>query len=255
MCKNKGRPKKCRWVNFNPDVYCYKPRGIPINKLEEVTIFADEIEAVRLADYKGLDQEPASALMKISRTTFSRIINKAHYKIATALIEGKALRINLDVPYIIKDKHEINLYNQKTTSMQAQNSTKVAIATDDFTTIAGHAGRCTGFIIIELENGTIVNKTNVKNMFGNHPHNESSHREHLHSGLHQHEHHSHQGFIDAFKGCNALICQSAGRRLIQDLQGEGIEVIITSEREPERAAILYSQGQLSSNTFNQCHKH
>jgi predicted DNA-binding protein (UPF0251 family)/predicted Fe-Mo cluster-binding NifX family protein len=256
MCKNRGRPRKCRWINFNHKSYYYKPRGIPMKELEEITLFADEVEAVRLADYEGMDQEPASALMKVSRTTFSRIINDAHHKIAIALIEGKALKINLEVPYAIKDKNEIFLNNQKTKTMQTQNNkTKVAIATDNFTTIAGHAGRCAGFIIIELENGNIINKTNVQNTFGNHPHNGPKDGEHHHHGNHQHEHHSHQGFVDAFKGCSALICQSAGRRLIQDLHKNGIEVIITLEREPERAAILYSRGELTSDDINHCHRH
>lgn len=257
MCKNIGRPKKCRWISFNHNAYYYKPRGIPIKELEEITLSTDEIEAIRLADYEELDQIPASALMKISRSTFSRIINEAHHKIATALIEGKALKINLDIPYVILKKYKrnlINFHNQKITSMQTSNRTKVAIATDDFATIAGHAGRCAGFIIIELENGIIINETNIKNTFGLHQHNETDHIEHPHHGKHHHEHHSHQGFIDAFKDCSALICQSAGKRLIQDLQENGIQVITTLEREPKRAAILYSSGQLTSDSSNRCHK-
>lgn len=254
MCKYRGRPKKCRWINFNHNSYYYKPRGVPIKDLEEIILSVDEMEAIRLADYKGLDQLPASILMKISRTTFSRIINKAHHKIATALIEGKALKIELNTPYAIKIKSEKTLepfsYNQKTPSMQTQNKTKVAIATDDFHTITGHAGRCAGFIIIEVENGTVISKTNIENTFGHHAHNDNNHSEH-----NSHGHHSHKGFIDAFKGCSALICQSAGRKLINDLEKSGVEVIITLEREAERAAILYSLGKLVSNDSNSCHRH
>ncbi|MGB9696108.1 MAG: DUF134 domain-containing protein [Ignavibacteria bacterium] len=254
MCKNRGRPRKCRWISFNHNAYYYKPRGIPMRELEEITLYMDEIEAIRLADYEGLEQIPASALMRISRTTFSRIINEAHHKIATVLIEGKALKINLIPSYLIKRREEKYFHNQKITSMTTSKRTKVAVATDDFTTIAGHAGRCAGFIIIEVENGTVISKTNIKNTFGQHQHNEANNEKHTnHSGHHQ-QHHSHQGFVDSFKSCSALICQSAGRRLIQDLEENGIEVIITLEREPERAAILYSGGQLVSDSSNQCHK-
>lgn len=53
----------------------------------------DEFEAVRLADLGGLYQEEAAAQMKVSRPTFSRIVEAAHRKIADALVHGKALRI------------------------------------------------------------------------------------------------------------------------------------------------------------------
>lgn len=61
--------------------------------LEEVVLTMDEVEAVRLADFGGLYQEQASEKMRISRQTFGRIIRAAHRKIAEALVEGKALRV------------------------------------------------------------------------------------------------------------------------------------------------------------------
>ena len=53
----------------------------------------DEFEAVRLAHLAGLKQVDAAKLMKISRPTFSRIICQAHKKIADALVNIKAIRI------------------------------------------------------------------------------------------------------------------------------------------------------------------
>ena len=52
-----------------------------------------EFEAMRLGDLDGLYQEQAAEQMNVSRTTFSRIIDAAHRKIADALVHGKALRI------------------------------------------------------------------------------------------------------------------------------------------------------------------
>jgi predicted DNA-binding protein (UPF0251 family) len=62
--------------------------------LDEVVLEVDELEAVRLADLEGQYQEDAAVKMKISRQTFGNIIDRAHAKIAEALIKGKALRIN-----------------------------------------------------------------------------------------------------------------------------------------------------------------
>jgi hypothetical protein len=53
----------------------------------------DEFEAVRLADLDGLYQEQASEKMGVSRSTFSRIVDAAHRKVAETLVHGKALRI------------------------------------------------------------------------------------------------------------------------------------------------------------------
>ena len=53
----------------------------------------DEFEAVRLADHKGLYHRAAATEMKISRATFGRILAQGRSKIAEALIQGKALKI------------------------------------------------------------------------------------------------------------------------------------------------------------------
>ncbi len=90
------RPRKCRCIKSKPNALYFKPRGIPLVELEEVSIGLDEFEAVRLADYEGLYQEDGADRMKISRATFGRILNEAHRKVAECLIKGKALRIEID---------------------------------------------------------------------------------------------------------------------------------------------------------------
>jgi predicted DNA-binding protein (UPF0251 family) len=87
------RPKKCRHVRCQTNAYYFKPRGIPLVDLEEVVLNADELEAIRLADYEGLYHEAAATEMGISRATFGRILEEGRKKVADALINGKALRI------------------------------------------------------------------------------------------------------------------------------------------------------------------
>ena len=88
-----ARPLNCRRVGLLPPCSVYKPAGIPARFLEEVVLTVDEFEAIRLADLKGMYQETAAEQMKVSRQTFGRIIESARKKIADALVEGKALRI------------------------------------------------------------------------------------------------------------------------------------------------------------------
>jgi len=87
------RPCRCRRIRCNPDTNYFKPRGIPLDSLEEVSLALDELEAIRLADLKGLYQEDAAKKMKISRQTFGNIIERAHKKIADVLLNAKALKI------------------------------------------------------------------------------------------------------------------------------------------------------------------
>jgi len=87
------RPRHCRKVACLPQATFYKPRGIPLALLKNVTLTVDELEAIRLADFQGLYQERAAEEMNISRQTFGRIIESAHTKIADALVNGKALSI------------------------------------------------------------------------------------------------------------------------------------------------------------------
>ncbi|MGD9874212.1 MAG: DUF134 domain-containing protein [Kiritimatiellia bacterium] len=87
------RPCCMRRIGFVPGVTYFKPAGIPLRNLEEVVVTLDELEALRLADLEGLYQEQAAEQMKISRPTFSRVAEAARRKVADALINGKALRL------------------------------------------------------------------------------------------------------------------------------------------------------------------
>lgn len=87
------RPFKCRTVEGEPVVTCFKPNGIPAKLLEEIILTVDELEAVRLDDFEGLYQEEAAKKMGISRQTFGNIITSAHKKIADCIVNGKALKI------------------------------------------------------------------------------------------------------------------------------------------------------------------
>ena len=87
------RPIKCRRVAFLPDVTYFKPAGIPMRVLEEVRLSVEEAEAIRLKDLEGLEQEAGAGRMNISRPTFQRVLASARQKMADALLNGKAIRI------------------------------------------------------------------------------------------------------------------------------------------------------------------
>ena len=88
-----ARPINCRRVGSVPESNYFKPRGIPLSMLEDVILTVDEFEAIRLADLESLYQEKAAEKMNVSRQTFGRIIESARKKVAEALVQGKALKI------------------------------------------------------------------------------------------------------------------------------------------------------------------
>jgi predicted DNA-binding protein (UPF0251 family) len=88
------RPCKCRHIHGNPQTTYFKPCGISILQLEEIVLTVDEFEAVRLADLQEMYQEDAAKKMNISRQTFGNIIQSAHRKIADAIVNAKALKID-----------------------------------------------------------------------------------------------------------------------------------------------------------------
>lgn len=88
-----SRPIVPRCIKFKPNVWYFKPRGIPLRDLEEIVLLPDELEAIKLYDDDGLEQKMAAEKMNVSQPTFARILQRAHQKIAQAIVKGKAIHI------------------------------------------------------------------------------------------------------------------------------------------------------------------
>lgn len=85
------RQKKPRFVTGYPSISAFVPRGM--QQSGEVTLSIEGLEAVRLTDFEGLDQETAARIMQVSRQTYGRILGEARHIVSEALITGKALVI------------------------------------------------------------------------------------------------------------------------------------------------------------------
>lgn len=90
-----ARPKKKRRICYKPEIEFFKPRGVPMTALEEIALEHDELEALRLKHIEKFTQKKAAKAMRISQSTFHRILSKAHQKISEAIINGKALAIDV----------------------------------------------------------------------------------------------------------------------------------------------------------------
>lgn len=93
-----ARPKKFRKVCNEPKVKMFVPTELKScesedNELETVNLNVEEYEVVRLIDYRDLDQIETAEKMEIARSTVQRIYKEARAKIADAMVNGKALKI------------------------------------------------------------------------------------------------------------------------------------------------------------------
>jgi predicted DNA-binding protein (UPF0251 family) len=88
-----SRPEKNRKVYEPPLITGFKPMGIQSRHVQHTILTLDEYEAFRLSDFNGLSHAEAAEEMEISRSTFTRLIEKARKKIADLIICGKMLNI------------------------------------------------------------------------------------------------------------------------------------------------------------------
>ncbi len=91
--RSRGRPRCPRRVEAEPQVTYYKPRGVPVSDLDVVDLSVEELEALRLVDLEGLEQERAAARMGVSRRVLWEELDRARRKVAGALVRGCAIAI------------------------------------------------------------------------------------------------------------------------------------------------------------------
>ena len=82
-----------RRVKCCPDTTYFKPAGVRMADLEDSVLAVDEFEAIRLKDLEGMEQGKAAEKMRISQPTFHRLLVSAREKVADALVNSKAIKI------------------------------------------------------------------------------------------------------------------------------------------------------------------
>lgn len=87
------RPCIRRRIRGRPNSSYFKPAGIRMIDLAESVLEMAEFEAVRLVDLEGVSQEEAGRKMQISQSTLSRVLKSGRRKVADAIVNGKAIRI------------------------------------------------------------------------------------------------------------------------------------------------------------------
>lgn len=89
----RGRPKKLRRVQKEPNTKQFSPRG-QIGRPGYNQLKVEELEAIRLSDHMGLKQAEAAKCMGISQQTFSRVLRNARKALAEAMVLGRTIKVS-----------------------------------------------------------------------------------------------------------------------------------------------------------------
>ncbi len=88
-----ARPIKLRKIDYIPTVQYFVPSEKMLDQMDLNILKLEELEAVRLKDLEGLEQDECAERMEVSRPTFQRILLIARKKITDSLINGKGIHI------------------------------------------------------------------------------------------------------------------------------------------------------------------
>ncbi len=238
------RPRCRRTIGFLPQTSYFKPAGIMLIELEEVVIQHDELEALRLKDLLGEQQEEAARKMGLSQPTFHRLLQSAHQKIADALVNGKAIRIEGGNVMVEAEKlppcgwREIcrhggpwqNNESEGEPILQKGGSMKIAISSVDGN-LDGYVderfGRSKKIVVYDTENQSHTVMDNTMNMGAAQG-----------AGIQ-----SAQNVINA--GAKVLISGHLGPNAFRVLKTAGIEVYTASGMTVRQAIEAYLEGRLT----------
>ena len=129
---------------------------------------------------------------------------------------------------------------------------RIAIPSDDETSIAPHTGRTRGFLIYEIKESRAEKVEYRCNDFTAHAKGECQGDE-QHSETHQH--HSHAPLLDALQDCQVVIAGGMGPRLVADLKRRGLEVVFCEADNADSAAQAFARRELVSLDNSSCCRH
>lgn len=126
---------------------------------------------------------------------------------------------------------------------------KIAVVTDDQTTISRHFGRAQFYLVFTVENGQIVQQ-DLRSKLGHeqfqheeHHHDEEHHHAHGH-GYGQHSQDKHSRMMANLGDCQVLLAGGMGMGARDSLQRMGITPVLTDLADIQTAVQAYIDGRL-----------
>lgn len=229
-----SRPKRCRRVCTKPQFLCFSPKGV--EQPEEIVLLVDEYEVIRLVDYEKKSHEQCAVMMDISRTTVTEIYEKARYKIAECLVQGKKLSIsggNYQICSGQKSCFGQPCRKEKILSEKGEHIMRIAVTYEN-EEIFQHFGHTEQFKVYDIEDGKIVSSKIV--------------------GSNGAGHGALAGFLNN-NGIEVLICGGIGGGAQTALSDAGIKLYGGVSGNVDDAVQAFLDGKLDYNPDVQCSHH
>jgi predicted DNA-binding protein (UPF0251 family)/predicted Fe-Mo cluster-binding NifX family protein len=202
---------------------------------------ADEMEALRLSDLLELDQTEAALRMDISQSTFHRILVGARRKVAASLVSGHPLTVARAWD---ADMNTMAVHRQQEKTGGTRMVTRIALPTDDGTTLCQHFGRAHYYKVVEMTDGKVT-ATEMRDKFA-HVCGDAA----LDSGLPHEE--VHKRLADAAHGCDTVIAGGMGKGAMDALMAAGLKVIQTDMADLDDIVAAFAAGTIT-NAVGQMH--
>lgn len=219
------RPKRCRRICGYPDYWSFVPEGS--DSVKTIEFMLDEFETIRLIDYQKLTQEECAEAMGVSRATVTSIYEKARYKLADAMVNGKRIRIT-GGSYRIDSIPASAQINEKGDDIM-----RIAVTFEDGM-VGQHFGRTEQFKIYDIADDEVKGAQIIDT-------NGSGH-----GAL--------AGFLRAAE-VETLICGGIGKGARAALQELGIKLLPGAAGDADTVVNDYLADRLNYDPDTECHHH
>ncbi len=234
-----ARNKKCRKVCFRPDSVLFEAgAGYPC-----VTVFLDELEALRLVDYENMEQEQAAEKIGVSRGTLQRMLYSARRKVAEALVQSKNISISdgsgeveetgccLGERFCFYCGYRDAEPDEK---IKYRGENMLVAVTYEDGKVYQHFGHTPAFAVYEVEGGEVKNKKILDtNGTG-------------HGAL--------AGFLEDNE-ISVLICGGIGGGAKQALESRGIKLLCGVSGSADDVIAAFAKGELNAGSEANCSHH
>ena len=235
-----ARPEKWRRVECPPTARVFGPVGIPVRVLEQLHLHLDELEALRLLHLEHATQEEAAARMGVSRSTVSRMAERAHLTITEALVLGKAVCIEGGPVTVVRVSVTERSETEAGATIEEAGATKgepmiIAIPYLEGE-VNAHFGSTQAFLVAETAEGR-VQKSTVYEVLG---------MQHNHSGI--------AGFLKE-QGVEVIIAGGMGGPMQQALKQAGFSLYCGVAGSADDAVESFLRGEIQQSEATCGHHH